>query len=162
MSLGLGRLVFRFSPENPAVSKEMLARKTEKKYRRTIYRIITAHRNPMARGSQREKDILLSSMCGTRKEFSSGKMVAIITSLRKQSYAFITQLFLRHGYFESLLTNVPSLPLIFKNIVPSRVIKLIDLFIHVMIYLARWARYADIHIRDIYWNWKTEINPTAI
>lgn len=63
-------------------------------------------------------------------------MIAIITSLRKQSYAFITQLFLRHGHSESLLTNVPSLSLIFENIVPSRVIKLIDLFIYIMIYLA--------------------------
>lgn len=48
--------LFSGSPENPAVSKEIVARKTEKKYRRTIYRIITAHRNPMTRGcSKRER-----------------------------------------------------------------------------------------------------------
>lgn len=48
--------LFSGSPENPTVSKEMVARKTEKKYRRTIYRIITVHRNPMTRGySKRER-----------------------------------------------------------------------------------------------------------
>lgn len=42
-------VLFSGSPENPAVSKEMVARKIEKKYCRAIYRIITAHRNPMTR-----------------------------------------------------------------------------------------------------------------
>lgn len=55
-SLLYSAVLFSGSPENPAVSKEIVARKTEKKYHRTIYRIITAHRNPMTRGySKRER-----------------------------------------------------------------------------------------------------------
>jgi len=91
--------LFSSSPENPTVSKEMVAHKTEKKYRRTIYRIITAHRNPMMRDySKRERHSFFQHV-RRYAEGIFGKMVAIITSLKKQSCAFITQLFLRYDYF---------------------------------------------------------------
>lgn len=41
--------LFSGSPENPAISKEMVARKIEIKYCPTIYRVIIAHRDAMTR-----------------------------------------------------------------------------------------------------------------
>lgn len=73
--------LFSGSPENPAVSKEMVARKIEIKYCLTIYRVIIAHRDPMTRSySKKERYLFFSpSMCGMRKKFSFGKVIAIIT-----------------------------------------------------------------------------------
>lgn len=88
-----------------------------------------------------------------------------LRSLRKQSYAFIKQLFLRRGYSESVLTNVPTFVFdSWKNYPVTR--NLINWFIYLRYDLSSCMTWSCrkswlIHIH-IYWNWKTEINPTAI